>query len=213
MTEVNCIGLRVYRGKLRLAYIRDVVFWRIRLYWRCPDPGAQAGATAAAAKATAINEKYHVTDKVSKGFIGGLNKVSSLSPLCPPFVSLCRYYLFPPASKSSSSSCLLLLLLLLLSLSPPLSTNITDMEIMLMRLHNARCCAARQCPGPQGQTNQGQVSGMAQAHWHAAKRYRCEIRRLEWHGSVGRSWWRSAIHLTASFFLRRCHGIALWSQM
>jgi hypothetical protein len=36
---------------------------------------AQAGAAAAAAKAVAMNEKYQVTDKVSKGLIGGLNKV------------------------------------------------------------------------------------------------------------------------------------------
>jgi hypothetical protein len=38
-------------------------------------PRSQAGASSAVSKATEINEKYKVTEKVSKGFISGLNKV------------------------------------------------------------------------------------------------------------------------------------------
>lgn len=37
---------------------------------------AKASATSAAAKATEINNKYKVTEKVSSGFVSGLNKVS-----------------------------------------------------------------------------------------------------------------------------------------
>ena len=37
---------------------------------------AKAGASSAMAKAKEVEEKYHVTEKVSKGFLGGLNKLA-----------------------------------------------------------------------------------------------------------------------------------------